>query len=329
MFHVGKKYFYSHGIHACEIEYYNLMMSDNHNNGLYHRHDLSAVKLLISTLLNLLITIAEIIGGLLSNSLALISDALHNLGDSLAIFIAYIAHLISKRDYTDKKTFGYKRIEILAALLNAVILIVIIVFLFIEAIKRFQNPEPVKGLLMFVVAVIGLLANLFAVLLIKKESGTNINIKAAYLHLFGDTVSSVAVIIGSIFIYYFKIYWIDPLMTILIGIYLLKETYSVLRNVVDILLQGTPKSLDLKEVKHEIEQMDEIDNIHHIHAWNLNDREIHFECHVDLAKDSKVSETEVIRDKIHNILVNKFHISHVTIQYEFNCCDNKNMIHNS
>lgn len=301
-------------------------MSDNHNT-IEHNHDLNATKLLVSALLNVIITIAEIIGGLISNSLALISDALHNLGDSIAVFIAYIAHIISKKDYTDKKTFGYKRIEILAALLNAIILVVIVIFLIIEAIRRFQNPEPIKGLIMFVVAVIGLLANLFAVILISKESKKNINIKAAYLHLFGDTISSVAVILGAIFIYFLGVYWIDPLITILIGIYLLKETYSVLKSVVDILMQGTPKNLDLKKVKHVIEQLPEVDNIHHIHAWNLNDREIHFECHVDLVKDSKVSDTERIRNKIHEILLNKFHISHVTVQYEFNSCDNKNMIH--
>lgn len=301
-------------------------MSDNHNT-IEHNHDLNATKLLVSALLNVIITIAEIIGGLISNSLALISDALHNLGDSIAVFIAYIAHIISKKDYTDKKTFGYKRIEILAALLNAIILVVIVIFLIIEAIRRFQNPEPIKGLIMFVVAVIGLLANLFAVILISKESKKNINIKAAYLHLFGDTISSVAVILGAIFIYFLGVYWIDPLIAILIGIYLLKETYSVLKSVVDILMQGTPKNLDLKKVKHVIEQLPEIDNIHHIHAWNLNDREIHFECHVDLVKDSKVSDTERIRNKICEILLNKFHISHVTVQYEFNSCDNKNMIH--
>ena len=201
-------------------------------------------------------------------------------------------------------------------MLNAIILVVTVIFLIIEAIRRFQNPEPIKGLIMFVVAVIGLLANLFAVILIRKESKKNINIKAAYLHLFGDTISSVAVILGAVFIYFLGVYWIDPLITILIGIYLLKETYSVLKSVVDILMQGTPKNLDLKKVKHVIEQLPEVDNIHHIHAWNLNDREIHFECHVDLVKDSKVSDTERIRNKIHEILLNKF-----------NSCDNKNMIH--
>ena len=303
-------------------------MTHGHSNKEgYSKNDLSTGRLLIATVLNLSITIAEIIGGLISNSLALISDALHNLGDTFAVFIAYVAHLISKRDYTDKKTFGYKRIEIIAALFNAIILIVIIAYLFVEAIKRIDDPEPVKGIIMFFVALTGLLANLYSVLLLRKESRKNINIKAAYLHLLGDTFSSVAVIIGAGIIYFFQIYWIDPLITILIGLYLLRGTYLILKRAVDILMQGTPKDLDLNEVKISVEQLPEVDNIHHIHAWNLNDREIHFECHIDLIRDTKISETREIINKIHDILMNKFHINHVTIQCEFNSCDNKNMIH--
>ena len=303
------------------------MAQRHHNIGSNSKNGLSTGRLLVATLLNLSITIVEILGGLISNSLALISDALHNLGDTFAVFIAYIAHLISKRDYTDKKTFGYKRIEIIEALFNTVILIVIIVYLFWEAIKRINDPEPVKGLIMLVVALIGLLANLYSVLLLKKESGKNINIKAAYLHLLGDTFSSVAVIIGAAVIYFFQIYWIDPLITILIGLYLLRGAYLILKRAVDILMQGAPEDLDLNEVKITVEQLPEVDNIHHIHAWNLNDREIHFECHIDLVRDLKVSEAGEIINKIHDILMNKFHVNHVTIQCEFNSCDNKNMIH--
>ncbi len=303
------------------------MENRHHNIDSHGKNDLSTGRLLAATLLNFSITIAEVIGGLVSNSLALISDALHNLGDTFAVFIAYIAHLISKRDYTDKKTFGYKRIEIIAALFNTVILIVIIIYLFWEAIKRINDPEPVKGLIMLVVALIGLLANLYSVLLLRKESGKNINIRAAYLHLLGDTFSSVAVIIGAVVIYFFQVYWVDLLITVLVGLYLLKGAYLILKRAVDILMQGAPEGLDLNEVKSTVEQLPEIDNIHHIHAWSLNDREIHFECHIDLTEDSKVSETREIISKIHGILKNKFHVNHVTIQCEFNSCDNKNMIH--
>jgi cobalt-zinc-cadmium efflux system protein len=297
-----------------------------------HRQDLSGnahsgKNLLISILLNLTVSIAEVIGGLISNSLALISDALHNLGDTFALFIAYIAALISRKTLSPKKTFGYKRIEILAALFNAVILVVIIVFLFIESFKRLANPESIKGLIMLIVAVIGFSANLISVILLKKHSGKNINIRAAYLHLLGDTVSSVMVILSGILIYFFNLFWIDPLVTILLGLYLLKETYMILKEAVDILMQATPEGLDLLQVKTALEAIPEIDNIHHVHAWNLNDQDIHFECHIDLKSDIRVSETEMIKDNIHEILLNKFNINHVTIQYEYNCCEDKNMIH--
>jgi cobalt-zinc-cadmium efflux system protein len=299
------------------------MEHDHH----HHHKDISGKNLLITSLLNLAITIVEIAGGLISNSLALLSDALHNLGDTSAVFIAYMAHLISRKGRTSKKTFGYKRIEILAALFNAIVLIVITSYLFVEAFRRIRHPEPIKGNVMFVVAVVGLLANILSVLLLKRDSKHNINVRAAYLHLLGDTISSVAVIAGAVFIYFFGWYWIDPLITFIVGLYILKETWVVLKQAVEILMQGTPEDLDLTEVKKALEDLPEIDNIHHVHAWNLNDNEIHFECHVDLNDDIRVSQTEKIKDKIHEILLNKFNITHVTIQYEFNCCDNKEMIH--
>ena len=284
-------------------------------------------NLLLSALLNLVVTIAEIIGGLISNSLALLSDALHNLGDTSAIFIAYLANLVSKKQGTSKKTFGFKRIEILAALFNAIVLVVIIIYLFIEAWHRLRNPMPIKGLVMLIVAVVGLLANLFSVLLLRKHAVQSINIRAAYLHLIGDTLSSIVVILTAILIYFFNIFWIDPLVTFLLGIYLLWETFRILKVALDILMQATPPGLDLNKVKEALETIPAIDNIHHVHAWNLSDQDIHFECHVDLNSDIRISETEIIRDAINEMLKEEFNITHVTIQYEYNCCADKNMIH--
>jgi cobalt-zinc-cadmium efflux system protein len=277
--------------------------------------------------LNLTVSVVEIAGGMYANSLALISDALHNLGDTSALFIAYLANQIGKRNHNYKKTFGYKRIEILAALFNAVILAVIIVYLFIEAGQRLRNPEPIKGLVMFIVAIIGFLANLISVLLLKDHAGKSINVRAAYLHLMGDTVSSVIVIFTAILIYFYRIYWIDPLVTFLLGIYLLRETYLILREALDILMQSAPHGLDLTEVKKSLESIPEIDNIHHVHVWNLSDQDIQFECHIDLKEDIRISETESIKEVVEDILLNKFNINHVTIQYEYNCCSDKNMIH--
>lgn len=307
-------------------------MNPTHHNHHGHSHthtegENTGKNLLFSALLNLVVTVAEVVGGLFSNSLALLSDALHNLGDTSAIFIAFLANLISKKEGTSKKTFGFKRIEILAALFNAIVLVVIIIYLFIEAWHRLRNPMPIKGLVMLIVAVVGLLANLFSVLLLKKHAKQSINIRAAYLHLIGDTISSFVVIFTAILIYFFNIFWIDPLVTFLLGIYLLWETYRILKVALDILMQATPPGLDLNVVKESLETIPAIDNIHHVHAWNLSDQDIHFECHVDLKSDIRISETEIIRDAINKMLKEKFRITHVTIQYEYNCCSDKNMIH--
>ncbi|MFP4543046.1 MAG: cation diffusion facilitator family transporter [Bacteroidota bacterium] len=291
------------------------MPGQSHGN---HTHDeVSGGKLLATVFLNFIITAAEIIGGLLSNSLALLSDAIHNLGDTVSVFIAWAAFKISKRKSNERKTFGYRRIQILAALFNAVTLIAICLYLFYEAWLRFQNPEPIKGLLMFIVALIGLLANLVAVLLLHKDKARNINIKAAYLHLLGDTLSSVAVVIGGILIYFYEMYWIDPLITVLISAYIIKETYSVLRETIDILMQAAPKGINVEKLRRHIESIDGIENIHHIHLWQLDDKHLHFDCHLDLKEDLNISRIDEIRVNIEKFLIENFDITHVTIQPEF------------
>jgi cobalt-zinc-cadmium efflux system protein len=303
------------------------MSGHNDHHHPHGHHHVSERNLVGASILNLLITITEIIGGLVSNSIALLSDAFHNLGDTFAVILAYVANRIARKDATEKKTFGYKRIEILAALLNAVVLMVITVFLFIEAYHRLLSPVPVKGLIMFIVATVGLIANLAAVFLLRKDSLHNLNIRAAYLHLLGDTISSVAVIIGAILIYFLHIYWIDPVITFLVGLYILKEAFVVLKEAVDILMQGTPTHINLREIVEEIEKISEIDNVHHLHAWKLDDSNIHFECHIDLHNDLPLSQADRIRLEIEKILLNKFAISHVTIQFEYNCCNEKSLIH--
>lgn len=296
---------------------------DNHD---YHI-PVRGNRLLASALLNFIISIAEIIGGLLSNSLSLISDALHNLSDGIAIFIAWMANVVSKRPSNAKRTFGYKRIEILAAFFNALILIAVSVYLFYESVQRIIEPEPVKGMLMLIVAFIGLIANLIAVLLLRFDSKRNINVKAAYLHLIGDTLTSVAVITGGILIYFLDIYWIDPIITILIGLYIIKQTWAILRQTIDILMQGSPAGMDLEIIRLDLEKIPEIANIHHVHIWNMDDQSVHFECHVDLIENSRISETESIYLNIEKLLKERHHISHLTIQFEYQRCDDKNMIH--
>ena len=300
-------------------------MSNHHH---YHSEP-NKKNLLISVILNASITLAEFIGGILSNSLALISDAVHNLSDTMAIVISYIAMLIGKKKSTNKNTFGFKRIEILAALFNAVVLIAISIYLFFEAYERFVNPEPIKGTTMFIVATIGLLGNLISVLLLHKDSSHNLNVKAAYLHLMGDTLSSVGVIIGSILIYFWNVYWVDPLLTIIIGIIIIKGTWGILKETIEILMQASPAGLDIKEIKSELEKHPEVINIHHIHTWRLSDNIIHFQGHAEVNKKLTVQEIDKIRIELENILHQKFKIDHITIQMESDTCREKSAINKS
>ncbi len=285
-------------------------------------------NLLLVTLLNLVITAAELAGGLLSNSLALLSDALHNLGDAFATFIAWIAIKLSARQSTPKSTFGLKRIEILAALLNTITLIILSFYLFREAWIRFHNPEAVNSVVMLIVASIGLLANLYAVLVLRKDSAKSINVRAAYIHLIGDSLSSVVVIAGGLLMLFYEIYWVDPLITFLIGLYILKETFTILKQTLGILMQQTPGNLDLHNIKTEIEKIKAVNNIHHIHAWNLTDQLIHFEAHVDINEDLLLSQVDVIREQIEEILIGSFNIDHVTLQFEYKTGHHKSMINN-
>jgi len=289
----------------------------NHKRKNHHHHPVNEKNLLAATLLNLVITVVEVAGGILSGSLALLSDALHNLSDTFATFIAYLATIIGRREANPKKTFGYKRLEILAALLNAVILIVISVFLLREAYDRWNDPRPINSLIMLIVAMIGLLANLYALIILKKDVHKSINVRAAYVHLIGDSLSSLVVIIGGILMQIFKIYWIDPVITLLISIYIIREGFVILKESVNILMQSTPDQLDLSKVKQRVEQVSEVQNIHHVHSWMLTDSEIHLEAHVELKNDLKLSEVKSIHKEIEHLLVHDFSISHVTLQFEY------------
>jgi cobalt-zinc-cadmium efflux system protein len=299
-------------------------MHDHHRHKHEHHHShpdaLRGRKLLWVTLLNLSITLVQVAGGLIANSLSLLSDALHNLGDSSALFIAFVSGKISGKKPDERRTFGYKRVEILAALFNAIVLISICIFLFIESYNRFRTPEPVQGKLMLAVAFFGLIANLISVFVLNKDKDHNLNVKAAYMHLLGDTLSSVAVIIGAIAIWLFQVFWIDPLVTVLVGLYIIWHTWGIVRQTVDILMQSTPSGINIHELKAKVEKVQGVENIHHVHVWNLNDSQIHLEAHVNLTDNIPVTEVMVIQEHIEHLLKEEFDIGHVTLQMGYNCC---------
>jgi cobalt-zinc-cadmium efflux system protein len=278
-------------------------------------------------LLNFVITIAEIIGGILSGSLSLISDALHNFSDGIAVIISYFAIQLKKKPNTEKHTFGFKRAEILAALINAAVLVAISIYLFYESIIRLISPQEVEGGLMTLVAAIGLLANVIGTVLLKRDSGSSLNIKSAYLHLLSDAVSSAAVIAGGIAIYFFRIYWLDPILTIIISIYVLKESFEIVTNTLHVLMEGTPPNISMEKVKKLVEQIDGVVDIHHLHIWTVGEDDIHLEAHVNI-NNMITEESDSLRMKIEKLLHENFNIHHSTIQFECGVCETKTLIKN-
>lgn len=286
-----------------------------------HQHEHTGRNLGLTVFLNGIITVGQFIGGAVSGSLALISDALHNLSDVISVVLAWIAHRIGMKPQTQKSTFGYKRAEILAAFINSLSLIAVSVYLIVEASKRFMNPREVDFKWMLGMGILGVIANGLSVLILHHNKEENLNIRAAYLHLIGDAMTSVAVIVGAVCIWLFQVYWIDPLVTVLISIYIFAHTFEILKESVGILMQFSPSDIDQQKVVKALQELAEINNVHHIHIWQLADHQIYFEGHMVLKNDLPVAQTNEISLKAKQLLGSRFGITHTTFQYEFNLCD--------
>lgn len=301
--------------------------SHTHNHSHSHNHkDLKGRNLLISILLNILITVSQVIGGLVSGSLALLSDALHNFSDVISLVVSFIANKISKKEASIHRTFGYKRAEILAAFINASTLIIVAVLLIIEAAKRFQNPEEIRSDLVIWLSLLGIIANGLSVLLLKKDSKSNMNMRSAYIHLLTDMMASVAVLIGGLLMKFYQIYWIDSALTLAIALYLIWMGYDLLKDSTKVLMLFTPDTIPLKDIVSEINAFDTIKNVHHVHVWQLNEEEIHLEAHIDFDEDITLSQFDAILHKIEDLVFAKYHINHVNIQPEYSKNDAKDVI---
>jgi len=285
-----------------------------------HEHPKSESKLIVTILLNLTISVAEIIGGLFSGSLALISDALHNLTDTTSMFISLFSIRIARKERSFRNTYGFKRAEIIAALVNSVLLFITMAYIFFEAIQRLFHPQEVVSSIMLPVAIIGLFGNFFSALLLFREAKTSFNLKSTFLHIVIDTVSSVIVIIGGIIIRYTDWFYIDPILSIAVLFFVLNEGFGVFRDVLHILMQGTPTDIDLSQMKSRLESIPGVVNVHHIHVWSLNETDRFTEFHVAVSCQS-FEEMDTLREKIHAILDHEFHIEHTTIQFEGKSCE--------
>jgi cobalt-zinc-cadmium efflux system protein len=289
-----------------------LEQQHNHNH-----HQVEGKNLLFSIVLNSVITVAQIIGGILSGSLALISDALHNFSDVLSLVFSYIANKLSKKKASLNQTFGYKRAEILTAFINAITLIIVALYLVFEATIRFFHPEVIKSSLVIWMSILGILINGFSALMLKKDADHNLNMKSAYIHLFSDMMASVAVLIGGILMKYYQVYWIDSLLTFAIAIYLIFIGLDLLRDSTKILMLFTPSHININDIVNEVHKISGITKLHHIHVWHLNEHELHLEAHLDCSEDIKISDFNILLSKIEQVLLEKFQINHINIQPEF------------
>ncbi|MBU2526696.1 MAG: cation diffusion facilitator family transporter [Bacteroidetes bacterium] len=282
-----------------------------------HTHNQKGKNLLYSIFLNILITAAQIIGGLLSGSLALLSDALHNFTDVASLIITYIANYFAAQKASINQTFGYKRAEIIAAFINAISLIVIAIFLIFEAVDRFFNPQTIKADLVIWLSLLAIIANGLSVLIIRKDSKNNINIRSAYVHLFTDMLASVAVLIGGLMMKWYSIFWLDSVLTFAIALYLVYVGYDLSVKSFKMLMLFTPAHINIKELVAWVHKIEGVKKLHHIHVWYLNDTELHLEAHLDFERDIRLSEFNIILHQIEDLLFEKYQINHVNIQPEF------------
>ena len=297
-----------------------------HEHHHHHHHEVEGKNLFFTILLNTSISLAEIIGGIISGSISLISDAIHNFSDVLSLIVSYIANRLSKRNATEKRTYGYKRSEIIAAFLNSATLIILAVFILFEAVERFFKPAEVGGDWVIWLALSSIVVNGLSVLFIKKDAEDNMNMKSAYLHLLGDMMTSIAVLIGGILIKFFHIYWIDPVFSVLIAIYLLYMSWDIFISSLKIMMQFTPENIDIQKIAKDVQNFKNVKNIHHIHIWQINEHDIMFEAHIDINENIKIADIDRLFQKIKDYLHTEYGIHHVTLQPEFLVADSKELI---
>ena len=298
-------------------------MSNDH----YHHHPANSKSLILSIILNIGITVAQIIGGLVSGSMALLSDAAHNFSDVLALLFSYIAEKLSGRKRTLRQTFGYKRAGIFAAFTNSATLMIVATILIDEAVERLMNPRPIEGNIVIYLAALGILFNGVSALLVKKGAETNVNMRSAYLHLFTDMLTSIGVFVGGFAITLLGWYWVDGVLTLAISLYLIYSSWGIFYSSLRIFMQFTPAHIDIEEIAVEIATIEGVKNIHHVHVWKLDDHEMMFEAHLDLQENFTISHFELILEKVDEIL-DRFAIHHFNIQPEWERADEKSLINN-
>jgi len=283
-----------------------------------HSHDHGPVtslgpKLLAGIFINLGIVVAQVIGGLFANSLGLLSDALHNMSDVVSLVMSYGAHRAGLLPRTPKRTFAYKRVEVLVALFNAAALIGISVYIFVEGIQRLLNPLEVGGATVMLVAGLGMVGNTASALLLKGHD--DLNARSAYLHLVADALTSLGVVIGGFFVWAFHWNSADAIVSIILAMWIAKESFSIVRETTGILMEGTPDSVEFHEVVAAITAVRGVEAVHDLHIWAISSKEYALSAHI-VVKDTPVSALSQILGELKALLSSQFEIGHSTFEVE-------------
>ncbi|MFH1985967.1 MAG: cation diffusion facilitator family transporter [Pseudomonadota bacterium] len=298
------------GVHGCAGHHHGPPLQDT-----------SGLRLLATLALNLIIPTAQIIGGVMAGSVALISDAIHNFSDFTALLISYIAFRIGRRGATVFNTFGYRRAEIMAALINVALLAGASGVILYHAVHRFANPQPVNGVLVMVLAGVGVVGNGLSAWLLHRDAAHSLNVRGAFLHMVGDLLTSVVVLINGVILMFYPWYWLDPLLSVLIVAFILKNGWTLLRESTAVLMNATPGHLDLEKVRSFLDGLPGVLGVHYLHAWQVSSASTAFSCHV-VVPDQPVSRTEKIAESIKHELFHRFRIDHPVLQFETAACGN-------
>jgi cobalt-zinc-cadmium efflux system protein len=291
-----------------------------------HTHTATTGKhLAIAIALNAVIFVVEFVGGFLTNSLALISDSLHNLSDFFALILSFIALRVVQWKSNSEKSYGYVRVEIFVAFVNATALVLIGMYIIYEGIRRFAHPEPVAGGWMLIIAIVGFVVNTAATLLLKTHAHHDLNMKSAYLHLLTDAVESLAVVVVAGIIAWKDWRILDPIVSIGIGLFIIKSAWSIVAETVHILTEGTPRGIDLHEVAAYIQSFPGVENVHHLHIWELSSRVRALSAHI-VIEDQLISAGNRISLQLEQELERRFGINHPTLQLESSACEDQGIV---
>jgi cobalt-zinc-cadmium efflux system protein len=284
-----------------------------------HHHDHSETswgrRLIATMIMNLIIPAVQIYGGILSGSMALISDALHNLMDFVSVLISYAALRLGRRGPTLEQTFGYKRLEVLGALLNVALLFGASFYILVESWSRLQDPQPIKGNIVIWAALIGFAANLISTMLLRSGAKVNLNMRGAFLHMLTDTLTSLGVALLGVIWLYRPWYWLDPVVSSLIIVMILYSGWDILKEALDILMNATPPGIDIQDIKREVEALESIEDMHHLHVWSISSGQVALAAHL-IVQDQMLCKVDELAARVRDLLSDHFGIQHPILQFE-------------